>query len=137
MELPRSPAAPRRPHAATRRAALAPRRAGACSEPRRSTRCHQRFCLPPWDTPGTPSPHGAPSPFPFLPPEQRAVLSIRREVPQQSHAVFTLRSLQAFFSSPLSKLGKKVYLHTSSRLSLIYLAINKGRIFPTVPRAGW
>ena len=58
-------------------------------------------------------------------------------VSQQSHAVFTLWSLQTFFSSPLSNLGKKVYLNASSRLSRIYLAINKGHIFPTVPRAGF
>lgn len=72
-------------------------------------------------------------PSPFL----HTLTGICGAVSEQSHPVFTLWSLQAFFPSPLSNLGKKVYLKASSRLSLIYLAINKGHIFPTVPRAGF
>lgn len=79
------------------------------------------------------------SPFPDYSPLQPQPLSSAppRGVSQQSHLIFTLWALQTFFSSPLSNLGKKVYLNASSRLSLIYLAINKGHIFPTVPRGGF
>lgn len=85
--------------------------------------------IPPRAAPRLTSPLRSPSPFLCPPP------GIPGGVSQQSHTVFTLWSLQAFFSSPLSNLGKKVYLKASSRLSLIYLGINKGHIFPTVPRA--
>lgn len=82
----------------------------------------------------TPSQHPKP---PMSPPAPSSTShSDAGGVSQQSHTVFTLWALQTFFSCPLSNLEKKVYLNASSRLSLIYLAINKGHIFPTGPRAG-
>lgn len=88
-----------------------------------------QWCSSPSRAPPLPTCH----PSPILHPAS----SIPGAVSQQSHGVFTLWSLQAFFPSPLSNLRKKVYLDASSRLSLIYLAINKGHIFPTVPRGGF